>query len=79
MNNKYLVISRTEDEPSAHILLSKAALEKLLNEKYNEGYSFLKSSDLPRDLNYFPSWSVFIMEGEIRIPTAVQEVTKLKI
>ena len=72
---KYLMLSRTEDE--VHIQsLSKEKLNKTL-EDYKEGYEFLKST--PDSLEEFPSWSVFIMKGDIVTPKAVEKVVTLEI
>lgn len=76
MEEKYLVISRCEDEPYVEFL-TKEELQTRITQDW-EKYEFLEK--LPNtDLNYFPSRSVFIFKGELIIPKAEKFVTKWKI
>ena len=73
----FIVISRCEDEARVEILSEKKLKDQLDDGDYS-GYTFLDS--LPdSDLNYFPSESVFIMEGKVVVPEAVTEVTKYRL
>jgi hypothetical protein len=73
MEEKYLVISRCEDEPYMEFL-SKDELQKRIIEDWKK-YNFL--NEIRNDnLNYFPARSVFIFKGEIIIPKAEKVVTK---
>lgn len=76
MDKKYLVISRCEDEVHNRFY-TKTELEKALNEDWANGYTFIDS--MPCDFMEFPSWSVFIMLGDIIKPKAEKVVTKLVI
>ena len=68
---KYVTISRCEDEPYFRILTRKE-IEENLKEEWAE-YEFL--SDVPSNLYEFPINSVFISKLEIVIPQP-KEVVK---
>jgi len=70
---KYLIISRYDDEPYMEFL-TQTQLEQKLSTEWSNGYTFL--SEAPRDLMDFPSKSIFIIKGEIIVPTP-KEVVKV--
>jgi hypothetical protein len=78
MSEKYFFIERMEDEPSCGFL-SKQTLETKLKELMDTSYPYNFLKELPRDLSYCPSNSIFIMRGEVVIPKAEKVVTKWKV
>ena len=78
MEEKYIVISRNEDEPRLEIY-TKSELEKALNDGDFLGYEFVEAEDISGDLDNFPGkTAVFFKSTEFK-PNAVEKVTAYQV